>query len=130
MQSRETVYDVAMVHEANRRGFRAIFACAVLCMLALTAASNYESARSDREFSLEDIDTVVSRLEGIRELLTRPGRRTSMDELTLARARELARDIRRLLGPTKQRAEGTTLLGSLAARHETKSLSLDECRCA
>ena len=109
MQSKETVYDVAMVHEANRRGFRAIFACTVLCMLALTAASNYEPTGSDREVSLEDIDMVVSRLEGIRELLARPGRRKSVDELTLARAQELARDIGRLLGPTEQPAEGTKL---------------------
>ena len=109
MQSKETVCNVAMVHEANRHGFRAIFACAVLCMLALTAASNYEPAGSDREFSLGDIDTVVSRLEGIRELLARPVRRTSMDELTLARAQELARDIGRLLGPTERPAEGTKL---------------------
>ena len=111
MQSKDTVYDVAMVHEANQPSFRAIFACTVLCVLTLTAASNYESAGSDRDFSLEDIDTVVSRLEGIRELLTRPVRRTSMDELTLARAQELARDIGRLLGPTEQPADGTELEG-------------------
>ena len=124
-----------MVYEPNRRGFHAIFACAVLCMLVLTAASNPEPAGSEHELSPEAIDTMISRLEGIRELLTRREQGTSMDELTLARVRELARDIRRLLGPTKQRAEGTTLLGSLAAQHgptksETKGLSLDECGCA
>ena len=117
MQSEDTVYDRTMVHEGNRRGFDAIFACAVLSMLALTAASNSEPAETDHGLSLEDIDAVVSRLEGIRELLTRRVRRTSMDELTVARAQELARDIGRLLNPTEQPAQGEKL----------GALSVNEC---
>ena len=78
-----------MVHKANRP----IFASAVLCMLALPAASDSEPGGSNHGYYPGDIGTVVSRLKCIRELLALRVRRTSMDELTLACAHELAQDI-------------------------------------